>query len=214
MCKKYNYFIVKPDGIRYFNEICDVLSDRFEEVTYFPIMEFDVIIKKLYHKHYEQKENFAISYEAYLYGLKEIFGNHGVVLLVSDSRFNQEQLDDIVYKTKSDVRDMFVNDNVGIVTNYGTEPANYIKFVDDDGNHKSPRILSGLGSHRISNLNIIHCPDNDGKSCLDELSILYENGILDSDNKLPLDIVSNIRRYKSTMFFMDINQKGKVNSKK
>lgn len=90
--KHYSYFIVKPDGI----------------------------IKQLYHKHYEEKgEKFKKSFESYLYGLSELFGNEAVLILVSDGRKTYQELMELTYKTKMKIREQYMNKNLAFVTDYG-----------------------------------------------------------------------------------------------
>ena len=68
MKRSYSYFIVKPDGIRYLDEILNDLEGKFQEIKYYAVDDFESLIKKLYHKHYEKKgSDFAKSYASYLY---------------------------------------------------------------------------------------------------------------------------------------------------
>ena len=55
MKRSYSYFIVKPDGIRYLDEILNDLEGKFQEIKYYAVDDFERLIKKLYHKHYENK---------------------------------------------------------------------------------------------------------------------------------------------------------------
>lgn len=55
MKRNYSYFIVKPDGIRYINEICKKIEEEFESVIYYNLDEFDDIDKKLNYENYEKK---------------------------------------------------------------------------------------------------------------------------------------------------------------
>ena len=55
MKRSYSYFIVKPDGIRYLDEILNDLEGKFQEIKYYAVDDFESLIKKLYHKHYENK---------------------------------------------------------------------------------------------------------------------------------------------------------------
>lgn len=53
--RHYSYLLIKPDGIRFIDEICDEIEERYQSVRYYAVEDFEEIIKKLYHKHYEKK---------------------------------------------------------------------------------------------------------------------------------------------------------------
>lgn len=173
MKRNYSYFIIKPDGIRFLDDICNTIEQRYQSVRYYAIDDYEEIIKKLYYKHYKSKgEKFAKSFEAYLYGLREVFGNNAIMALVADSTGEYGELMQSIYQTKLQIRDRYVNNNIGIITNYGDGQKNYIRIVSEEGLEQQPRIMKGLGTHRISDINIIHCPDANREDTLRELNIL------------------------------------------
>ena len=179
MKRSYSYFIVKPDGIRYLDEILKDLEGSFQEIKYYAVDDFEGLIKKLYHRHYETKgSSFAKSYASYLYGIKEIFGNKALLALVSDREKTYEELSEDIFAEKVLIRQKYVNNNVGLITNVGEEKINYIRYVDRKGKLKEPRILSGMGNIRISDMNIIHSPDPDETTTKEELQIIIDSGIL------------------------------------
>lgn len=179
MKRSYSYFIVKPDGIRYLDEILEDLEGSFQEIKYYAVDDFEGLIKKLYHRHYETKgSRFAKSYASYLYGIKEIFGNKALLALVSDREKTYEELSEDIFAEKELIRQKYVNNNVGLITNVGDEKINYIRYVDRKGKLKEPRILSGMGNIRISDMNIIHSPDPDETTTKEELQIIIDSGIL------------------------------------
>lgn len=174
MKRKYSYFIIKPDGMRFLGDICDTIEQRYQSVRYYAIEDYEDIIKKLYYKHFQNKgETFAKSFESYLYGLTELFGNYGILALVADTTSTYEELMQSVHDTKFKIRNKHVNNSVGIVTNHGEGQKNYIRFISEEGKEQQPRIMKGLGTHRISDINIIHCPDPSKEDTLKELSILF-----------------------------------------
>ena len=174
MKRNYSYFIIKPDGIRFLNNICSIIENSYEGVRYYAIDDFSDVIKRLYYKHFEKKgDKFAKSFEAYLYGLREFFGNYGILALVADSKREYTDFAQSVYSTKLRIRSEYANNNIGIVTNYGDGQKNKIKIVDVEGKESNPRIMDELGNHRISDVNIIHCPDPSKEDTLKELSILF-----------------------------------------
>ena len=205
MKRSYSYFIVKPDGIRYLDEILKDLEGSFQEIKYYAVDDFEGLIKKLYHRHYERKgSSFAKSYASYLYGIKEIFGNKALLALVSDREKTYEELSEDIFAEKVLIRQKYVNNNVGLITNVGDEKINYIRYVDRKGKLKEPRILSGMGNIRISDMNIIHSPDPDETTTKEELQIIIDSGILEDKNLLTPETIKKIREYGTFNFFNDM----------
>ena len=103
-------------------------------------------------------KEFGNPFDSYLYGLTEIFGNKGLLILLGESRISQEELVEKVYNLKMEIRKKYTNNNVAIATNYVTDDIkdrNYLKYILENGEQKKPRILNELGNHRINDLNII-----------------------------------------------------------
>lgn len=207
MKRSYSYFIVKPDGIRYLDEILEDLEGKFQEIKYYAVDDFESLIKKLYHRHYEQKgSNFAKAYASYLYGIREIFGNKALLVLVGDREKTYEELSNDIFAEKTLIRQKYINNNVGIITNLGDERVNYIRYVDQKGNLKKPRILNGMGNIRISDMNIIHSPDPNEATTKEELQIIINSGILQDKNLLTPDTIKKIREYGTFNFFNDMKK--------
>lgn len=207
MKRSYSYFIVKPDGIRYLDEILEDLEGKFQEIKYYAVDDFESLIKKLYHRHYEQKgSNFAKAYASYLYGIREIFGNKALLVLVGDREKTYEELSNDIFAEKTLIRQKYINNNVGIITNSGDERVNYIRYVDQKGNLKKPRILNGMGNIRISDMNIIHSPDPNEATTKEELQIIINSGILQDKNLLTPDTIKKIREYGTFNFFNDMKK--------
>lgn len=207
MKRSYSYFIVKPDGIRYLDEILEDLEGKFQEIKYYAVDDFESLIKKLYHRHYEQKgSDFAKAYASYLYGIREIFGNKALLVLVGDREKTYEELSNDIFAEKTLIRQKYINNNVGIITNLGDERVNYIRYVDQKGNLKKPRILNGMGNIRISDMNIIHSPDPDEATTKGELQIIINSGILQDKNLLTPDTIKKIREYGTFNFFNDMKK--------
>ena len=207
MKRSYSYFIVKPDGIRYLDEILEDLEGKFQEIKYYAVDDFESLIKKLYHRHYEQKgSDFAKAYASYLYGIREIFGNKALLVLVGDREKTYEELSNDIFAEKTLIRQKYVNNNVGIITNSGDERVNYIRYVDQKGNLKKPRILNGMGNIRISDMNIIHSPDPNEATTKEELQIIINSGILQDKNLLTPDTIKKIREYGTFNFFNDMKK--------
>lgn len=207
MKRSYSYFIVKPDGIRYLDEILNDLEGKFQEIKYYAVDDFESLIKKLYHKHYGNKgSGFAKSYASYLYGIREIFGNKALLVLVGDREKTYEELSNDIFAEKTLIRQKYVNNNVGIITNLEDEQVNYVRYVDKRGNLKEPRILNGIGNIRINDMNIIHSPDPDEATTKEELQIIINSGILQDKNLLTPDTIKKIREYGTFNFFNDMKK--------
>ncbi len=209
MKRSYSYFIIKPDGMRFLDNICDTIEQRYQNVKYYAIEDYADIIKKLYYKHYEERgEKFAKSFDSYLYGLTELFGNYGIMVLVADETTEYDELVHNVNQTKFEIRDRFVNNNIGIVTNYGDGEQNYIRFVSEEGKEKTLRIMKQLGRHRISDLNIIHSPDDSKEATLRELNILSQQGIIADKNMIMEEMMRQMRKYQTARFQEDMRCEG------
>lgn len=207
MKRSYSYFIVKPDGIRYLDEILNDLEGKFQEIKYYAVDDFESLIKKLYHRHYEQKgSDFAKAYASYLYGIREIFGNKALLVLVGDREKTYEELSNDIFAEKTLIRQKYINNNVGIITNLEDEQVNYVRYVDKRGNLKEPRILNGIGNIRINDMNIIHSPDPDEATTKEGLQIIINSGILQDKNLLTPDTIKKIREYGTFNFFNDMKK--------
>ena len=70
--------------------------------------------------------------------------------------------------------------------------------------------MDKLGRYRISDMNIIHCPDPNKEDTLTELKILMEQGIIDDKNLITDEMMPNIKRYKTASFQKDMREKDYV----
>lgn len=201
----YSYFLLKPDGIKYIKQICKQIESIYKSVKYYAVDDFESLIKKLYHRHYEEKgSKFKNSFDSYLYGLKETYGNESVLILIGDSR-EYEDLVKSVADIKAEIRKKYANNNIGIVTNYGNRRG-YIRFISEDGEETSPRIMKELGSYRINDMNIIHSPNADKETTLEELDILIEEGIIDDRNLITFDMIKKMKKYQTVALQRDMKE--------
>lgn len=89
---------------------------------------------------------------------------------------------------------------MGVITNFANKDGkaiNRIQIVDENGNKEKQRIFKVKGNYRISDLNIIHCPDADVKTTIEELKILCQKGIIDDKNMISRQEIDNAIKYKS-----------------
>lgn len=208
MKRSYNYFIIKPDGIRFLDDICNTLENKFSSIKYYAIDDYRDITEKLYYEHFKKGgPPFITSFRAYLYGLTQLFGNQALLALVSDKDRDYDELAKSVCDTKFALRRKYVNQNVAIVTNVGDGRRNHIRLINEDGKQEMPRIMKTLGSHRISDMNLIHSPDADKDTALIELDILLREGIIDDKNMVPIDMLQKMKKYRTISFQDDMKEK-------
>lgn len=210
MKRHYSYLLLKPDGIRFLNDICQGIEQQYESVRYYAINDFRGLIKKLYHKHYEEKgDEFSKLFNSLLYGINEVFGNESVLILVGDSRRPYEELVQSVFDNKIEIRNKYINNRVGLVTDYGNE-RRYLKILSESGDETRQRIMNSIGSYRINNMDIIHCPDPAIATTLDELQILLNEGVIDDKNLITHDMIQRMRKYQTVNFQRDMREEGYI----
>ena len=111
----YSYFLIKPDGIRYLKEIDEIInSKKFDRIIYFAVNDWEKVQKDLYEEHYKKKD-FADSYQAFVEAEKNLFGNRGIIILVSKKEGTYQELMDKVLSTKLEIRKRLAY-KVGLVT--------------------------------------------------------------------------------------------------
>ena len=200
MKRNYSYFIIKPDGIRFFDKLHQIFIDSFNDIKYFRIENFEEVIKKIYFRHFEEKgEKFANSFEQYLLASNSIFGNKAILVIVADPyKDNYDEFRKKVFDIKMKIRGEFFDPNVNLISDNNSQGLNnYVKVVNEDG-EEMKHIYSGKkGNYRISKLNIIHCPDADLKSTCEELMILCDNGVINEENMLGKQSIEEALRFKT-----------------
>lgn len=200
MKRNYSYFIIKPDGIRFFDEIHQIFIDNFENTRYFRIEDYEEVIKKLYFRHYEEKkEKFANSFEQYLSASDSIFGNKAILVIVADKyKEDYDEFRNKVFDIKMRIRSEFSNSSVNLISNNNNrELNNYVKIIDDNGDELKHVYSGKKGNYRISKLNVIHCPDSDLQSTCEELKILCDNGVINEKNMLGNQSIADLLRFKT-----------------
>ena len=141
----YSYFIIKPDGIKYFPEIKSTIEEEMGQgpsIRFFKIEKFDETIKKLYYKHFE-KENFKKSYEQYLAASKSLFGNLGILIVVAIPKTScSKEFFDKVLEIKYKIRNQLIDPNVcAISNNTNSSDKNRVQIIDENGEEKKQRFF-------------------------------------------------------------------------
>ncbi len=202
--RDYSYFIIKPDGVKYFPDIKSTIEEEMGEGTstkYFLIKEYDETIKKLYYKHY-QKESFSKSYEQYLNSVKSLFGNLGVLIVVSNTNKDSKEFFNKVLETKHKIRNKLIDPNVcAISNNPNSSDKNKVQIINEEGKEEKQRFFKDKGDYRISGFDVIHCPDSNKEDTNRELKILTEIGIISNENMFDAAGIDELLRFRSVYGF-------------
>ena len=130
--------------------------------------------------------------------LKEIYGNNSLLILIKSNNKDYDALGKDILNKKLELRNKFVKKNIAVVTNNtDLDESNRIVLTDLDFNFMKQRLFKEPGNYRISDFNVIHSPDSDQETIKDELKILYNRGVLRSENMLDKKIIDNLRKYKT-----------------
>ena len=202
--KSYSYFIIKPDGIRFFEEINHEIEQSFHNVKYFKIDDYSSIIKKLYFRHYEKKgQSLANNFEQSLNASNELYGNEAILAIVSDRDSEKnEEFRQRVFDLKMKLRAALSRHNIRILSNTpGKEPTNYVRILDESGNELKQRSFKEKGNYRINELNVIHSPDSDIQSTFEELKILIDSGIITEEKMISKRALQELLRFKTIQGF-------------
>ena len=210
MKRNYSYFIIKPDGIRFINKI----FEKFKEIRFFRIEDYESVIKKLYFRHYQTKgEKFAKSFEQYLQASRSIFGKEALLAIVADPNNNDYDIfRQKVYDIKMSIRKDLMDLNVCLVSNENSEePKNYIKIVNLNGEEIKSIYSRKMENYRINNLNVIHCPDTELKSTCEELKILCDIGVINEKNLFGNKNIQELLKYGTLNGFEPNDKEHKPN---
>lgn len=208
--KHYSYFLIKPDGIKYFREIKEKIANKeFDRVLYYAVDDWEKTQKSLYKEHYnnKRKPEFEASYQAFIEAEKTIYGNKAIIILVSSGKESYQSLMDEVYNTKLEIRKE-LGYKVGLVTmSKELDEANQILLLDNNRNIKKCKKFDEEGiRYRLSHLDVIHCPDPIKEKTLEELRELLNQGIINDRNLISPNLENNIDKYKTAEFIQDIGQ--------
>jgi len=203
----YSYFLIKPDGIRYFKQIREKIDSKgLEGEAYYEVNNGEKLQKYLYEEHYASKEgtDFAESYQAFIEAEKMLFGNKGIIVLVSSGKGSYQDLIDTVYNTKLEIRKE-LGYRVGLVTmQRRSADANQVVLIDQKKNIKKCKKFDEEGvRYRLNHLDVIHCPDPTRLATLEELIKLLKQGVIKDKNLISFKLMANIDKYKSAEFIGD-----------
>lgn len=200
------YLLFKPESEKHFSEMRQYIENNFEKVQYFAVLDWQHIIRKLYHKHYEEKgESFEDMLEALLESVNQLYGNNAIIALVKDTSVEKDKLVKRVYQTKKHLRNLYSKPNaISIISNSDElgihqhkKIKNKIKIIDENGEEKRFKCMNLPGNYRIQFLNFIHSPDDSVKENDEELTILQQEGILSRRFLMSKEDVDLVGQYKT-----------------
>ena len=199
--RNYSYFIIKPDGIRFFDKIHDKLSSEFDTIKYFYIDDYRDLTRFVYAKHFKEKgESFSKGYYTYLDSLVSLYGNHALLAMIAVDR-EKESFDSLkrrVFDTKQALRKELIDPNVAIVSNTPTSgKQNRIMVVDEDGKEIRQRLFTKPGNYRINKFDVIHSPDLEEESTNQEIKMLVAAGVINYTNLIDSQSLREILKFKT-----------------
>lgn len=211
-----SYLLFKPEAEKHFGEMREYIEKNFQKVKYFAVLDWQNIIKKLYHKHYEEKgDSFSDMLEALLASQKELYGTNAIIALVKDDTIKKEELIQKVYDTKRYLRSIYSKPRaVSIVSNANElqipqkrKIKNRVKIIGEDGTEKKFKWMDLPGIYRIQFLNYIHSPDPCVQTNDEEIRILQQEGNLTKRFLMSREDVNFASKYKTFEIAENYRQK-------
>lgn len=205
--RHYSYFLIKPDGMKYFKEIKENLnSKKFDRILYFAVNDWEKLQKDVYEEHYK-KEGFSKAYQPYVEAEKKLFGNRTIAIVVCSMGGTYQELMDKVYSTKLELRNK-LDYRLGLVTvsnEFDEKKANQILIAEEQGKRikKTKRFSEEHKKYGLNHLDLIHCPDPKKEVTLQELNKLFKQGIISDKNILSPEMIENIEKYKTSEFLQE-----------
>ena len=200
--RHYSYYVIRPDGIRFFKEICSSLEERFnnvDSIRFFKINDYGSTMRKLYYKNFEElPELFGKFLDTHIKSMKSLYGNEGILVVMSEVHKTEEEYNDFmqrVFKTKQFLRNKLMDPDIRLATKLQGEGLlkNKSSIAEMDGQEFELNLDKTLSR--------IHCPDDDEESTTGELKILLDSGILSNENMLGAVDIQNVIKYGSIKGF-------------
>lgn len=133
----------------------------------------------------------------------DLYGNKAILAIVTDvNNENGEEFRQKVYDIKMKLRAELGMHNIRILSNNPeVKPNNYVRILDEDGNELKQRSFKEKGNYRINDLNVIHFPDSDTQSTVEELKILLDSNIMKEENIISEKSLQELLRFKTIQGF-------------
>jgi len=204
-----NYFMIKPDGAKYLNEVMEMLETENIKVFFFALRDWERVASILYDAHMEWTPNFSKIFKAYANVLRELYTNMGIVGVVIDT---DPEINNKLFNLKCKVRANHRNGQFIVLSDFckmgGREiedlPKTTFEVITESGKKVKIKGINTKGFHSVHDLNILHCPDPVDKKIERELKVLSSSGVLDKGNILTPKILKEIIHYETFNFIKDL----------
>lgn len=198
--RRYSYYIIKPDGIRFLDKIINELTEYFKSssIKFFKIDDYSSIQKKLHYKLYDKHpDSFPEIMDSNMRGVNCIYGNEGILILLSEFINNKQEYTnflDKISKFKEKIRNETMNNDTFLFTR-----------LSNDSKLTGERIINFQGELRRvdipGTLSRIHCSDHCRDDIYNDLKILLDSGIISNKNMLGPDDINHAKSYASIAGF-------------
>lgn len=212
-----SYFLFKPESEKCFGKMRKYIEQNFQKVKYFAVPDWQDVIKKLYHKHYENKgEKFGDMLESLLAIQNELYGSNAIVALIKDDRTSKDELLKKIYNTKIYLRNTYSKPNaISIISNADEldipqkrKIKNRVKIIDENCKEKKFKCMNQPGNYRIQFFNYIHSPDPCIETSDEEIEILKKAEVLTRKkliSKNDIDFIAKYRTFEILKKYKDVN---------
>lgn len=184
-----SYFIIKPDGLRHIKNIYSFIEsfiNSCDQVYFYKIDNFSVLIKKLYYKLFTIKEmEFDKKFDYLIETLKSLYGNKAILIIMYKNNKSEEeyiQFINEIYKLKHQIRENIMNTDIRIMikTNSDEKLSDSIIFNNENYFVALSKLLS-----------VIHCPEPNVEETMTEMRILFEDGVICNKNIIEIKELMN-----------------------
>ena len=88
---------------------------------------------------------------------------------------------------------------------FNDKKANQILIAEEQGRKiKKVKRFDGQNKrYRLGHLDVIHCPDPEKETTLQELNKLFNQGVISDENLISQKLINNIEKYKTAEFLQD-----------
>ena len=201
----YDYLMFKPESQKNFSKIFNLmLEEKFELCGFYHVNDWKSLSEKLYRSQLEN-QHFKVSFESLAYIINELFGNDAVICLIKENKEIEEQrFYEKVLAFKKRIRERFCKaDQIYLVANIDKMPINRngisnngkLMLQSGNGTIKPITRCQEDGLFKFHSLSYIHCPDSDKEVVLNELHLLYKEGIIDKSNEISKESIEKIMQY-------------------
>lgn len=191
-----SYIMIKPDGLRYLNQIERmVLQGGFEINGRYSVTNWEKVAHKVYEKCIrERDELFEKEFLCHIWLNKYLFGNYAIVLILKKDKCYDKILLEEIMKVKSRIRTNFNASKNGTfiialdmkkidIPSESIERG-YLSIATEDEIKVFDSTISQKGMFNSFFLQYVHCPDANIEDAKNELGILCDMNVISFENKI------------------------------